>query len=63
MHLRESWESTALLEISRSHGGEYEDVSWNIAPCILVEIDRRFRDAFCRARLTHLPDDGGSKHL
>jgi hypothetical protein len=27
------------------------------APCILVEVDWRFRDA-----MTHRPDDGGSKH-
>jgi hypothetical protein len=31
---------------------------WNIAPCILVGIDRRFRDAYC----LHQPDEG-STHL
>jgi hypothetical protein len=30
-------------------------VSWDIAPCSLVEIDRRFR--------ADRPDEGGSKHL
>jgi hypothetical protein len=30
-------------EISGSHGGEYEYVFWDVAPCSLVEIDRRFR--------------------
>jgi hypothetical protein len=29
-------------------------VFWNVVPCSLVEIDRRFRDACC---LHHLPDD------
>jgi hypothetical protein len=29
---------------------------WDVAPCILVEIDRRFRD-------DDSPDDGSSKHL
>jgi hypothetical protein len=30
-------------------------VFWDVAPCSLVDIDRRFRDYF--------PDDGGSKHI
>jgi hypothetical protein len=33
---------------------------WSIAPCGLVEIDRRFRDAYC---LRHQGYHGGSKHL
>jgi hypothetical protein len=35
-------------------------VFWDTAPCSLVEIDRRFRDAYC---LHHRPDDEGNKHL
>jgi hypothetical protein len=31
-------------------------VFWDVAPCSLVEIDRRFRGVL------HRPDDGGSKH-
>jgi hypothetical protein len=30
---------------------------WDILPCSLVEVDLRFRGAYC------LPDDGGSMHL
>jgi hypothetical protein len=34
------------VEISGSHGGEYEDDKfWDIMPCSLVEVDRRFGDA------------------
>jgi hypothetical protein len=29
---------------------------WDIAPCILVEVDRRFRDVCCHH---HQSDDGG----
>jgi hypothetical protein len=29
---------------------------WDIAPCSVVEVDRRFRDAYC----PHYQDDGGS---
>jgi hypothetical protein len=32
---------------------------WNIALCGLVEVDRRFRGAYC---LHHRPDDGGSSN-
>jgi hypothetical protein len=36
---------------------------WDIVPCSLVEVDRRFRGAYC---LHHQgdegPDDGGSTH-
>jgi hypothetical protein len=28
-------------------------VSWDVAPCSLVETDRRFRDVYC----LHLPSD------
>jgi hypothetical protein len=31
-----------LGEISGSHGGEYEDVFWDVAPCSLVDVYRRF---------------------
>jgi hypothetical protein len=31
-------------------------IFWNVAPCSLVEIDRRFRYAYFR-------DDRGSKHI
>jgi hypothetical protein len=31
-------------------------VFWDVAPCSLVEINRRFRGAY-------RPDDGGSNHL
>jgi hypothetical protein len=34
-------------EISGSHGDEYEDVFWDVAPCSLLEIDRRFSGAYC----------------
>jgi hypothetical protein len=36
-----------LDEISGSHGGEYEDVFWDVAPCSLVEVYRRFIGACC----------------
>jgi hypothetical protein len=36
-------------------------VFWDIAPCNLVEVDRRFRGAYWLHH--HLPDDGGSTHL
>jgi hypothetical protein len=34
---------------------------WDIAPCSLVEVDRRFRGAYCL--LHHGDEDGGSTHL
>jgi hypothetical protein len=34
-------------ETSGSHGGEYENAFWDVAPCILVEVNRRFRGARC----------------
>jgi hypothetical protein len=44
-------------EISGSHGGEYEDRAfWDVAPCSLVGVDRRFIGVYC-------PDDGGSTLL
>jgi hypothetical protein len=47
-------------ELSGSHGDEYEDgFCWDVAPCSLVKVDRRFRGAYCLHRL----DDGGSKYL
>jgi hypothetical protein len=42
------------------------DVFWHdAAPCSLVEINRRFRGAYCLHRLSNdrPGDDGGSKHL
>jgi hypothetical protein len=33
---------------------------WDIAPCCIVEVDRRLRGAYC---LHHHSDDGGSVHL
>jgi hypothetical protein len=39
-------------------------VCWDVAPCSLVEIDRRFRGAYSlHHQDVHRPDDGGSKHL
>jgi hypothetical protein len=35
-----------INEISGSHGGEHED-DWDAVPCSLIEIDRRFRRAYC----------------
>jgi hypothetical protein len=36
-------------------------VFWDVAPCSLIEVYRRFRGAYCL--LMHRPDDGGSMHL
>jgi hypothetical protein len=33
---------------------------WNVAPCSLIEADRRIRGVYC---LHHHPDDIGSKHF
>jgi hypothetical protein len=38
-------------------------VFWDVAPCSLVETDRRFRGAFCLHHQGRRPDYGGSKHL
>jgi hypothetical protein len=47
-------------EISGSHGGAYEDDSLlGIAPCSFVEVDRRFRGAYC---LYCQGDDRGYQH-
>jgi hypothetical protein len=32
----------------------------DIAPCILIIVDRRLRGSYC---LHHRPDDGGNMHL
>jgi hypothetical protein len=32
----------------------------DVLPCSQVDVDRRFRGAYC---LQHSPDDGGSTHL
>jgi hypothetical protein len=45
----QEWRDTAkVLADFISHGGEYEDeiAFCDIAPCRLVEVDRRFRDAY-----------------
>jgi hypothetical protein len=34
-------------KISGSHGGEYENVFLDVAPCSLVESDRCFKCAYC----------------
>jgi hypothetical protein len=36
-----------IVEISGSHGGEYEDVLWDVAPCSLIEVYQRFRGTCC----------------
>jgi hypothetical protein len=42
-----------LCEISSSHGGEYD-----VAPCSHVEVDRRFRGAYClHHQGDHRPED------
>jgi hypothetical protein len=38
-------------------------VFWDVAMCILVDIHRRFRDAYCLHHQGLRPDDGGSKNL
>jgi hypothetical protein len=39
-------------------------VFWDVAPCRLVEVYRRFRGAYCfHHRGNHRPDDGGCKNL
>jgi hypothetical protein len=38
-------------------------VVWDVVLCCLVEIDRRFRGAYCLHHQGDSPDDGGSKHL
>jgi len=40
-------------------------VFWDVAPCSHVEVDQRFRGAYCLhgQGLVHPPDDGGSTHL
>jgi hypothetical protein len=38
----------AVCEISGSHGRDYEYESfWDVAPCSLVQVHRRFRGAQC----------------
>jgi hypothetical protein len=37
-----------FCEISGSHSGEFEDIYfWEVAPRSLLEVDRRFRGAYC----------------
>jgi hypothetical protein len=42
--------SVVQCEVWGSHGGCHGDDLWNVAPCGVVEIDRRFRGAYCRYR-------------
>jgi hypothetical protein len=35
-----------VYDILGSHGSKYE-VFWNVAPCSHVEVDLRFRGAYC----------------
>jgi hypothetical protein len=47
-----------VSEILGAHGGEYEDdVFWDVLPCTLVQIGRRFRRAYWLH--DQGPDDGG----
>jgi hypothetical protein len=38
-------------------------VLWHVAPCSLVDTDRRFRRAYCLHHQGDDPDDGGNKLL
>jgi hypothetical protein len=38
-------------------------VFWDVASCSLVEIDRRFRGAYCLHHQDDYDDDGGSRYL
>jgi hypothetical protein len=40
---------------------EITALTWDVAPCSHVEVDRRFRGAYCLYH--HRPDDGSSTHL
>jgi hypothetical protein len=43
------------IKVSDSQDSEFElIVYWDVAPCSHVEVDRRFRGAYC---LYHRPDD------
>jgi hypothetical protein len=53
-----------LSAISGSHGGEYEDDSaWDITPCSLVEVYRRFRGTYCHHQGDDRPDNGNVGQL
>jgi hypothetical protein len=47
---------TSYFEIEREH--EDMAIIWEVAPCSLIDTDRRFRGTYC---LHYSPDDGGSK--
>jgi hypothetical protein len=36
---------------------------WDISPCSLVEVDQRFRGAYCLRNQGYNPYDGGNTHL
>jgi hypothetical protein len=39
-------------------------VFWDVAPCILIEIDQHFRDSYClHHHCDDPPDDGGRDHM
>jgi hypothetical protein len=48
-------------EISGYHSGMKFRVFWDVVPCSHVEVDRRFRGAYCFHH--HGDVDGGSTHL
>jgi hypothetical protein len=48
----------SLGEISGSHGGEYEDVFWDVEHCSLVEVYWRLRGACCLHHQGDCPDKG-----
>jgi hypothetical protein len=48
------------------YGESLWTVCWDIAACCLVEVDRRFKRAYClhhQGGETHCPDNGGSTHI
>jgi hypothetical protein len=69
-YLYDAWHLTMLFQLQRIHSTEWEifrllwmlkmAVIWNVAPGNLVDIDQRFRDAYC---LYHRPDNVDSKYL
>jgi hypothetical protein len=49
-------QASRLVEISGSHGSDMKvAVIWVVAPCSVVETDRRFRGSYC---LYHQGPDG-----
>jgi hypothetical protein len=59
------WYSTHVDLTTRTSALKLQEVVkisifWDVAPCSIVEVDRRFRGAYC---LHHQGDEAGSKHL